>query len=149
MSLRSIAIGTPYCYLSDGHLHRLLYTLAAERAARLLPIPCGSGEPGDPVSISASGGPPQVQDTVPAKSTASHLEEAGSDLHPLVTHSSCCACLSGRSLRRQIPQGVPSEVRTVCSSSCKYGSVRGVAGNGHPYRDGVSLDKHQSSAQDC
>ena len=31
---------------------------------------------------------------------------------------------------------VISEVRTVCSSSCKYGSVRGVAGNGHPYRDG-------------
>ena len=29
-----------------------------------------------------------------------------------------------------------SKVRTVCSSSCKYGSVRGVAGNGHPYRDG-------------
>ena len=28
-----------------------------------------------------------------------------------------------------------SKVRTVCSSSCKYGSVRGVAGNGHPYRD--------------
>src|SRR5579862_2549208 len=27
MSLRSIAIGTPYCHLSDGHLHRLLYTL--------------------------------------------------------------------------------------------------------------------------
>jgi hypothetical protein len=27
---------------------------------------------------------------------------------------------------------------TVCSSSCKYGSVRAVAGNGHPYRDGSS-----------
>jgi hypothetical protein len=32
---------------------------------------------------------------------------------------------------------VKSKVRTVCSSSCKYGSVRGVAGGGHPYRDGL------------
>src|SRR5437660_389015 len=60
-----------------------------------------------------------------------------SDLRPLVTHSSCRACVSGRSFRRQTPHGVTSKVRTVCSSSCKYGSVRGVAGNGHPYGDGL------------
>lgn len=41
--------------------------------------------------------------------------------------------------RRQIPSGVISKVRTVCSSSCKYGSVRGVAGNSHPYRDGFGI----------
>jgi hypothetical protein len=73
---------------------------------------------------------------VPSQSTTTYLEEAGSDLRPLAAHSSCSACLSGRSLRRQTPYGVTSKVRTVCSSSCKYGSVRGVAGNGHPYRDG-------------
>lgn len=28
-----------------------------------------------------------------------------------------------------------SKVRTVCGSSRKYGSVRGVAGHGHPYRE--------------
>jgi hypothetical protein len=32
-----------------------------ERAARLLPIPCGSGESGDPVSIPAAGGAPLAQ----------------------------------------------------------------------------------------
>ena len=39
--------------------------------------------------------------------------------------------------------GVTSKVRTVCSSSCKYGSVRGVAGNGHPYRDGFSFNRRR------
>jgi RNA-directed DNA polymerase len=53
------------------------------------------------------------------------------------THSSCGACVSRCSFRRQTSSGVTSKVRTVCSSSCKYGSVRGVVGNGHPYRDGV------------
>ena len=43
----------------------------------------------------------------------------------------------GRSFRRQTFSDVTSKVRTVCSRSCKYGSVRGVAGNGHPYRDGA------------
>ena len=33
-----------------------------------------------------------------------------------------------------LPQGA-SKVRTVCGSSRKHGSVRGVAGNSHPYRD--------------
>jgi hypothetical protein len=90
----------------------------------------------DPVPLSAPGGAPLVQNPVPSQSTTTYLEEAGSDLRPLAAHSSCSACLSGRSLRRQTPYGVTSKVRTVCSSSCKYGSVRGVAGNGHPYRDG-------------
>jgi hypothetical protein len=47
-------------------------------------------------------------------------------------------CTRVRSPKRPdvtMPEGVLSKVRTVCSSSCKYGSVRGVAGNGHPYRD--------------
>ena len=60
-----------------------------------------------------------------ARSTAANLEEARSHLHPLVTHSSCCACLSGRSLRRQIRKRIASKVRTVCSSSCKYGLCGG------------------------
>ncbi len=110
--------------------------MAAERAARLLPIPCGSGEPGGAVAIPASGGSPVVQNSVPAQSAAAHLDETGAGPRPLVTHPSCCACVSGCSFRRQAPCGVTSKVRTVCSSFCKYGSVRGVAGNGHPYRNG-------------
>ena len=110
--------------------------MAAERVARLLPIPCGTGESGGAVSIPAPGGAPVVQNAEPAQSTAAHLAEAGAGLRPLATHSSCCACVSGCSFRRQTSCDVASKVRTVCSSSCKYGSVRGVAGNGHPYRDG-------------
>src|SRR5580698_9913239 len=54
--------------------------MAAERATRLLPIPCGTGEPVDPRAISAPGGAPLVQNTEPAQSTAAYLGEAGSDL---------------------------------------------------------------------
>ena len=42
---------------------------------------------------------------------------------------------SSRYANSTLPQGA-SKVRTVCGSSRKHGSVRGVAGNGHPYRDG-------------
>src|SRR6185369_12371631 len=100
------------------------------------------GESGDPVAISAPCGAPLVQGAEPAQSKAANLGEAGADLRPLVTHSSNCAQVSGRSFRRQIPKGITSKVRTVCSRSCKYGSVRGVAGNGHPYRDGGSKCDH-------
>jgi hypothetical protein len=110
--------------------------MAAERTARLLPIPCDTRESSDPVPIPATGGAPLALDAVPAQSTATHLEQARSHLRSLAAQSSCGACVSGRSLRRQTPHGVTSKVRTVCGSSRKYGSVRGVAGNGHPYRDG-------------
>jgi len=42
-------------------------------------------------------------------------------------------------IRESVSQG--QCVRTVCSGSCKYGSVRGVAGNGHPYRDGSGSER--------
>ncbi len=65
------------------------------------------------------------------------LEEAGAGLGLLVAYSSRGACISGRSFRRQTPGGVTSKVRTVCSSSCKYGSVGGGGGRQrHSYRDG-------------
>ena len=41
---------------------------------------------------------------------------------------------SSRYANSTLPQGA-SKVRTVCGSSRKHGSVRGVAGNGHPYCD--------------
>src|SRR5256884_7140047 len=58
--------------------------MAAERAARLLPIPCGSGEPGGAGPISASGGAPLVDDSVPTRSAAAYLQEAGASLQPLI-----------------------------------------------------------------
>ena len=42
---------------------------------------------------------------------------------------------SSRYANSTLPRGA-SKVRTVCGSSRKHGSVRAVAGNGHPYRDG-------------
>jgi RNA-directed DNA polymerase len=54
--------------------------MAAERAARLLPIPCGTGEPESAVWISETGGAPLVQNSEPAHSTTANLGEGGSHL---------------------------------------------------------------------
>ena len=47
---------------------------------------------------------------------------------PFPTSSGLLTCVARRGA---------SKVRTVCGSSRKHGSVRGVAGNGHPFRDGL------------
>jgi hypothetical protein len=57
---------------------------------------CDTRESSDPVAIPAAGGAPLVQDTVPAQSTATHLEQARSPLRPLAPPSSCCACDAAR-----------------------------------------------------
>ena len=101
-------------------------TMAAERAAGALSIPCDCREHTGAETVSDTGGAALVRRAVPAQPEAAQPGQAVEGLRTLAAYSGCRPSVSGQPFRRQPPSGT-SKVRTVCGNTASTGLCGGSA----------------------
>src|SRR5262249_49150860 len=114
--------------------------LAQVSRARLLQLSCGTGKPRQPRHAPGAGAQPVVAYSVPSQSEAPALGTHAHTRWALASATASAPSLPGSSLCRHA-----SAIRTGCANKRSSGSVRGVLGDWHPYRDPTTGSMSDSS----